>query len=160
MKIWGRVVKQSGYMVDLQSKGPKFKSHLLTKLWFHCQQNSTKIFVFRVFIRHWRSENSLFTMQNSLANIPQPKAIFLFRYGASFKIFSCKVAHFSATKIFNENPVFWATIWVSTMMTGLLKQPLSICQSRWNEIGNAFSVIHWVLWGPRTMISALLRRRY
>lgn len=53
-------------------------------------------------------------------------------------------APFSATKIFNENPVFWAMIWVSTM-TGLLKQPLSICQSRWNEIGKAFSVIHWVL---------------
>ena len=39
MKIWGRVVEQSGCMVDLQSKGPKFKSHLLTKLWLNCQRN-------------------------------------------------------------------------------------------------------------------------
>ena len=70
MKIWGRVVEQSGCMVDLQSKGPTFKSHLLTKLWLNCQRNSTKIFVLRVFIRHWRSENSLFIMQNSVVNIP------------------------------------------------------------------------------------------
>ena len=33
-------------------------------------------------------------------------------------------------------------------------------QSGWREIPNAFPVIRWVLWGFRTRISVLLRRRY
>ena len=38
-------------------------------------------------------------------------------------------------------------IWVRAMI-GLLKKPLSICQSRRKEIWNALPVILWVLWGP------------
>ena len=44
-------------------------------------------------------------------------------------------------------------------MIGLLKNPLSICQSGWKEIRNALPVIHWVRWEPRTRISAIVRRR-
>ena len=39
-------------------------------------------------------------------------------------------------------------IWVCTM-TGMLKKPLSICQSDWREIKNAFLLIHWVQWEPK-----------
>ena len=38
------------------------------------------------------------------------------------------------------------------------KKPLSICQSGWRKIWNAFPVIHWLRWGPRTRKLALLRR--
>ena len=47
-------------------------------------------------------------------------------------------------------------IWVRAMI-GLLKKPLSICQSRWKEIWNPLPVIRWVRWGAKTRISALLR---
>ena len=42
---------------------------------------------------------------------------------------------------------------------GPLKKAMSICQSGWRKILNAFPVIRWVLWGPRTRSSALFRRR-
>ena len=47
-------------------------------------------------------------------------------------------------------------IWVRAMI-GLLKKPLSICQSRRKEIWNPLPVIRWVRWGAKTRISALLR---
>ena len=40
-----------------------------------------------------------------------------------------------------------------------VKKAMSICQSGWRKILNAFPVIRWVLWGPRTRSSALFRRR-
>ena len=44
-------------------------------------------------------------MQNSLANVWQPRTIFFIRtWGGSFKIFSC-LRLYPATGIFNENPV-------------------------------------------------------
>ena len=45
-------------------------------------------------------------------------------------------------------------------MIGLLKKPLSICQSDWRKTRSVFPVILRVRWGPRTRITALLRRRY
>ena len=51
-------------------------------------------------------------------------------------------------------------IWVRAMI-GLLKKPLSICQSGCRLKGNSKrTVIRWVRWRPRTRISALPRRRY
>ena len=47
-------------------------------------------------------------------------------------------------------------IWVRAMI-GLLKKPLSICQSRRKEIWNPLPVIRWVRWGAKRRISALLR---
>ena len=40
-----------------------------------------------------------------------------------------------------------------------VKKAMSICQSGWRKILNAFPVIRWVRWGPRTRSSALFRRR-
>ena len=40
-----------------------------------------------------------------------------------------------------------------------VKKAMSICQSGWRKILNAFPVIRRVLWGPRTRSSALFRRR-
>ena len=58
---------------------------------------------------------------------------------------------------FEPPPVYQDLVRV---MIGLLKRPLSICQSGWKEIQNALPVIRWVRWVSRRRISALLRRRY
>ena len=47
-----------------------------------------------------------------------------------------------------SGPQLYIRIWVRAMI-GLLKKPLSICQSGWKEIRNAFPVILWVRWEPR-----------
>ena len=50
---------------------------------------------------------------------------------------------------------------LSTLHEWDVKKILSICQSGWREIWNTFPVIHCSNpLGPRTRISALLRRRY
>ena len=48
---------------------------------------------------------------------------------------------------FEPPPVYQDLVRV---MIGLLKRPLSICQSGWKEIRNALPVIRWVRWVPRT----------
>ena len=37
---------------------------------------------------------------------------------------------------------------------------LRICQSGWKEIRKTLPVVRWIHWGPRTRISALLRKGY
>ena len=61
--------------------------------------------VIRVFIRHWRSENYLFTMQKSLVNVQ--KAMTIFHSDVEpFSKYSPVMLHLSpATGILNENPV-------------------------------------------------------
>ena len=54
-------------------------------------------------------------------------------------------------------PHLWTGIWVREMI-GILKMPLSINQSGWKEIRNAFPVIRWVRWEARTRILALVFR--
>ena len=54
-------------------------------------------------------------------------------------------------------PQPFTAIWLRAM-AGLLKKPLLICRSVWREIINILPLIHWVRWGPRTRIAALLRR--
>lgn len=58
-----------------------------------------------------------------------------------------------------QNPFFWAPPVhqdLSMGQIGLLKTPLSICQSGWKCIpGNL-----WVHWGPRRGTSVLLHRHY
>lgn len=73
-------------------------------------QEGFNIFLFynRVFIRHLRSENYPFTMQNSAAKHLVAYDYFLFRWGACFKILCCNAAPFSCyylCRILNEKPV-------------------------------------------------------
>ena len=56
-------------------------------------------------------------------------------------------------------PNLCTRIWVRAMI-GLLKQPLSFCQSGWKDFRNVLPITRWVRWGLRTRISALLRRRF
>ena len=57
------------------------------------------------------------------------------------------------------SPPVHLTIWVHTMI-GLLKKPLSICQSGWKGNWNTLLVICWVCRRPRTRILVLLSRHY
>ena len=58
-----------------------------------------------------------------------------------------------------SGPHLCTRIWVRAMI-GLLKVPLSICQSGWKETGNALLAKRLFRCGPRTRISALFRRHY
>ena len=65
-----------------------------------------KLSMARVFIRHWRLENSPFTMHNSTANVYSPIIdYFIFRSGTSVEIFSCNITPFSCYWNF-----FWKTV--------------------------------------------------
>ena len=57
------------------------------------------------FIRHWRLENSTFTMQNSLTNVPYPMTI-IYSDLEPLSKYSSVMLHLSpTTRILNENPV-------------------------------------------------------
>ena len=57
------------------------------------------------FIRHWKLENSTFTMQNSLTNVPYPMTI-IYSDLEPLSKYSLVILHlFPVTRILNENPV-------------------------------------------------------
>ena len=75
------------------------------------------------------------------------------------KLNSSQVHMRNSAGILVLGPNLCTRIWVRAM-TGLLKKPLSFCESGWKDFRNVRPITRWVRWGPRTRISALLLRRY
>ena len=57
------------------------------------------------FIRHWRLDNSPFTKQNSLTNVPYTKTIIYSDLGPLSKYSPVMLNLLPATRILDENPV-------------------------------------------------------
>ena len=105
-----------------------------------------------------KSKMGATTMQTRTRFCP-PKIRLHCRLAPQTKLNSGWVRLRNIAEILDLGPHLCTRIWLRAMI-GLLKKPLSICKSRRKEIQDAIPVIGWVRWGPRTRISALLRRRY
>ena len=79
---------------------------LIVSILFNCHKIRLPYPSFcRVFIRHWRSENSSLTTQNSLANVQWPMAIFYSDIEPLSKYSPVTYLHLSpANRILGENP--------------------------------------------------------
>ena len=69
------------------------------------------------------------------------------------KLNSGQVRPRNGAEILVLGPNLRTRIWARAMI-GLLKKPLSICQSGWKDFRNVLPVIRWVHSGPRTRITA------
>jgi len=116
--------------------------------YFYSPQSSTDI----------KSKMAATTMRTRTRFRP-PKISLHCRLAPQTKLNSGWVRLQNITEILDLGPHLCTRTWLRAMI-GLLKKPLWICKSRRKEIQNAIPVIGWVRWGPRTRISALLRRRY
>lgn len=77
---------------------------------FKSYLNYRDVYLFRVFIRYWRSENSPLIMQNSLANVWWPMTSLFSDVEPLLKYSPVALNLSPATRIFKENPASWRSM--------------------------------------------------